>query len=161
MADPWDKLYQIHSGCCYATFCSPCATCEIAEFLGESGTLDKFGCVGQTISSCIATPLCPLTICLCRSWIQPCYNTDLTTRLARRLEKDMSTFGCHGESECCGANCNFLCPHTVMCVHCLVYAEMKKARAIHGNGLGSGAGSDAYGSAVAGRSARADSMERT
>jgi len=56
--------------------------------------------------------------------------TDLVSRLADRLDKDMSTFACHGESECCGANCNFICPYTSPCTHCMMYAEMKRARAI-------------------------------
>ena len=44
-----------------------------------------------------------LAVCLTRDRLHADY-TDLAYRLGRRLDKDMSTFGCHRDSEACGAN---------------------------------------------------------
>ena len=108
--EPWKGIYQCHSGCFYSMCCSACAMCEVAEFLDEPAdvgrNIDKFGCVGQTLSICV-TLACPISICLCRSWMLPCYYSDYAQRLGTKLGKDMFTLGPCPESSCCDANVRF------------------------------------------------------
>jgi len=131
---PWSSIYQCHDGCFFSIVCSSCALCEVAEFLDDPvvmdtpSAIDKFGCCGQLRSTFATCTVC-LCGCCCKDWVQPCYLTHCAVRMSKKLNRDMSTLGPCGDHECCDANCNFMWPCTTFCTLCMIYGEMKKARA--------------------------------
>ena len=125
---PWDKVYSCHSGCFYSMCCSPCAMVEVAEFLEDKEALDKFGCCGQTLAECATFIWFPFAICLCRSWMLPCFHSDYANRLGAKLGKDMDTLGPCPDSSCCGAKCTMVLPCSEPCTLSMLYGEMKRVR---------------------------------
>jgi len=103
---PWNSVFAIHSGCCYATWMWPCAVSEISEWHLNQVIERKYSLGGQ-FQSCIATVFFPISACACPRYIQCCYWTDLAEALALKMGKDMTTFGPCGEFELFGAYMTF------------------------------------------------------